>query len=325
MDCKFCTAEGIFSFRVGFVIVRNGLLLAIREDSGSYYLPGGKVHMQETMEEALRREAWEELGVKIWPHRPLWFCERSFSHNGRQIHELSAYFLGELEWDGFPGYPQPFVRQDTDGQAQHFVWLSLEDMDSVQLFPTVLQENFRQLPERLTLNTDVRYGSGPKTVDIKFPSDEGLFNFRVAGVFVHEGRLLAMKEDDIDHYYLPGGRVCLHEAMKEALRREIDEELGVSARVIRPLWLCESFFALNGSPVHEIAMYYLAELDWERLPALGGSFRRADTDGDEHIFQWLTEDEVRSQQIYPIPLQKCFPQLPVELTFFTDTRDRLER
>ena len=162
-------------------------------------------------------------------------------------------------------------------------------------------------------------------MDCKFLTDEGLFNFRVAGVFVYDGQLLAMKEERIDHYYLPGGRVRLHETMEEALCREINEELGISARVIRPLWLCESFFALNGSPVHEIAMYYLAELDWAKLPATTGSFRRADTDGDEHIFQWLSTDEVRSQRIYPVPLQECFPNLPETFTFFTDLKGRMAR
>lgn len=159
-------------------------------------------------------------------------------------------------------------------------------------------------------------------MDCKFLTDEGLFNFRVAGVFVRGGLLLAMKERNIDHYYLPGGRVRMNETMEEALRRETDEELGVTARVIRPLWLCESFFQLGGRPVHEIAMYYLAGLDWDRLPALEGEFTLADSDGTEHIYRWLTEDEVRSSRIYPVPMQECWPDLPESFTFYSDTRDR---
>lgn len=178
--------------------------------------------------------------------------------------------------------------------------------------------------------------SEARKIDCSFPTDEGIFNFRVGGVYVRDGLLLAMTEEHIDHYYLPGGRVRLHETMEEALRREAVEELGMDARILRPLWLCESFFSLKASlvlkrpdapgmvPVHEIALYFLAELDWDSLPALSGEFRLRDTDGEEHIFRWLTPEEVRSSRIYPIPLKETFPRLPEELTFYSDVRDRMK-
>lgn len=159
-------------------------------------------------------------------------------------------------------------------------------------------------------------------MDISFNTQEGLFNFRVAGVFVHDGLLLAMKESNIDHYYLPGGRVRMNETMEEALGREIGEELKAAASITRPLWLCESFFSLGDRPVHEIAMYYLAQLNWDGLPALKGEFALSDSDGAEHIYRWLTEDEVRSVRIYPVPMQECWPNLPEKLTFLSDVRDR---
>ncbi len=160
-------------------------------------------------------------------------------------------------------------------------------------------------------------------MDCKFASPEGRFNYRVAGVFVRDGRLLAMKEDRIAHWYLPGGRVRLHETMEQALCREMQEELGVQARAVRPLWLCESFFSLSGEPIHELAMYFLAELDWEKLPSLTEEFRLKDTDGDEHIFAWLTGEQVRNEPIYPLVMQKTWPQLPESLILVTDERDRV--
>lgn len=160
-------------------------------------------------------------------------------------------------------------------------------------------------------------------MDCTFKFPQGRFNFRTAGVFIHSGRILAMKEDNIAHYYLPGGRVRLHEAMEEGLRREMREELGLEAKIVRPLWLCESFFALDETPVHEIAMYFLAEFDWERLPSLTESFTLADTDGEEHRFAWLSPEEVRAAPIYPLVLKENFPHLPESLTLVTDSRDRI--
>lgn len=159
-------------------------------------------------------------------------------------------------------------------------------------------------------------------MDCKFKTPEGRFNFRVGGLFPYGGRLLAMRDAGFDYWYLPGGRVRLHETMEQALGREIGEELGVKARITRPLWLCESFFSLNGEPVHELCLYFLGELDWHRLPSLTGSFRLADSDGQEHNFLWLTEEQVQGEPIYPLVLGESWPRLPETLTLVTDQRDR---
>ena len=159
-------------------------------------------------------------------------------------------------------------------------------------------------------------------MDCKFLTVEGLFNYRVAGVFVHEGRLLAMKDDGIDHYYLPGGRVKMHETTAEALCREVGEELYVGARPLRPLWLNEAFFENAGKRVHELALYWLAELEWEKLPSLAGSFDLTDTDGVTHHFTWLEPEQVRAAHIYPLVLKDQFPALPQSLTLVSDIQQR---
>lgn len=160
-------------------------------------------------------------------------------------------------------------------------------------------------------------------MDCNFLLHEGRFNFRVGGLFPYEGRLLAMRDAGFDYWYLPGGRVRLHETMEQALCREVQEELGVTASITRPLWLCESFFSLGGEPIHELCMYYLAELDWPRLPSLTGPFRLADSDGQEHTFVWLTEEQVCAGPIYPLVMQESWPNLPESLTLVTDQRDRI--
>ncbi len=41
------------------------LLLQRRADDGSWDIPGGAVELGETVEEAVRREVWEETGLEI--------------------------------------------------------------------------------------------------------------------------------------------------------------------------------------------------------------------------------------------------------------------
>ena len=324
MDCAFNLDGGSFVFRVGGVFVHDGYLLAIRWNSGSFYLPGGKAQLYETMEETLQREIFEELGLETRVTRMLWFCERTYIHNENPIHEISTYFQAELDWDRLPSFPNDFSHLDSDGFLQHFEWLSIDKLNSVKLFPSFLKRQFPNIPKNLLFDTEMSFSSKKNLPDCKFLTENGLFNYRVAGVFVHDGRLLAMRESNLTHYYLPGGRVRLHESLSEALRREIREELYCQAKVIRPLWLCESFFSLNiNTPVHELAVYFLAELDWDGLPTVQNEFTLDDSDGDEHIFSWLDADQVRSSSIYPFALKECFPALPQHLTFVSNVRDRL--
>lgn len=56
---------------VGALVVRGGEILLIKRrkppKAGDWSLPGGAVKTGETIEDALKREVWEECGLKITP------------------------------------------------------------------------------------------------------------------------------------------------------------------------------------------------------------------------------------------------------------------
>ncbi len=91
---------------------------------------------------------------------------------------------------------------------------------------------------------------------INFPGAAGTFNLRVAAVAVERDRVLLNRAEGEGIWYLPGGRVELMEASREAVKRELREELGVDVRVGRLLWVVENFFVLDGTPIHEVGLYY---------------------------------------------------------------------
>ena len=155
-------------------------------------------------------------------------------------------------------------------------------------------------------------------MDCTFKTPEGNFNYRVAGVVRHKDRLLVMKEEQTPHWYLPGGRVNLNESAEAALRREFQEELGLPVTLQRPLWLAESFFVLEGKneKFHELCLYYLADLPYADLPQ-ADAWTQKDSDGNEHIFRWLTPEEVRGEKLYPVCLKETFPNLPEHLEIVT--------
>lgn len=151
-------------------------------------------------------------------------------------------------------------------------------------------------------------------VDCTFSTPEGVFNYRVGAVIRRGGKLLVMREEVINHWYLPGGRVKLHEPLEDALRREVAEELALPARIVRPLWLVENFYTMDTKegkdiPFHELGLYFLVELEHSALPP-GENFLLPDSDGELHQYHWFTEEELRQAVLYPSFLKEEWPSLP---------------
>ncbi len=74
--------------RVAGFLVRDGRLLFIshKKDGRSYWLlPGGGVDHGESLEEALRREFYEELGVSVIVEQPILMCDSIDPSGDRHI------------------------------------------------------------------------------------------------------------------------------------------------------------------------------------------------------------------------------------------------
>lgn len=156
-------------------------------------------------------------------------------------------------------------------------------------------------------------------MDVTFRTPEGRFNYRACAILIHDDRLLAMKDENSPYYYLPGGRVALHETAENAVLREVREELGIEARIARPLWLNQSFFTedVTGERFHEICVYYLLDVSGTDLLSRGDRF-----DGVEkhhcHRFVWLSFDEVEREYLYPLFIKQRIRNLPAMLEMITE-------
>ena len=151
-------------------------------------------------------------------------------------------------------------------------------------------------------------------MDLTFKTEEGIFNCRVCAVFLHEGKLLVIGGQQPPYYYLPGGRVQLHETMETAVLREIREELGVEAKILRPLWLNQGFFVedVTGERFHELCLYFLMDASETDLLSRGDIFEQRE--GKKiHTFHWLPIDTLKEEYLYPVFIRDKIRALPEQL------------
>ena len=156
-------------------------------------------------------------------------------------------------------------------------------------------------------------------MDIVLKTPDGRFNYRVCAVIIHEGKLLAMKDFHSPYYYLPGGRVAIGETAENAVIREVQEELGVTPKIVRPLWLNQAFFTedVDNLNYHELCIYFLMDITDTDLLTRGKQF--TSNEGHRiHTFEWLEFERLKDEYFYPLFLKKDIFNLPNVFTIRTE-------
>lgn len=110
---------------VGAVVVHGGSLLLLRRGrdpaAGEWSVPGGRVHLAETLHAALVREVFEETGLAVVVDRFLGWVER--------IDEASHFVI--LDFAATALDPSaPLVAGD---DAAEVAWVALQDVASLRL------------------------------------------------------------------------------------------------------------------------------------------------------------------------------------------------
>ena len=150
-------------------------------------------------------------------------------------------------------------------------------------------------------------------MDINFKNEAGEFKYRVVGIlFDDDGRVLIQRVAENPFYCLPGGRVELGESSKEAVQRELEEELGFEVKVERPLFNLENFFTrANGSKVHEIGVFFKVtssvapKEDWQVVENDKGELKTL-------RYKWVTLEEIANEDVRPAFLKDKLQNLSEE-------------
>ena len=139
--------------------------------------------------------------------------------------------------------------------------------------------------------------------DVKFWKEDGSFKLRVCGVVQVGDKILIDNCDNAPFWGYPGGHVELGESTREAVVREVKEEIGVDAEIIKNLASIQLFFTReDGKPFHEIGFYYLMKANIEPKNLTieendKGKLRK-------HQFRWVTKEELKNLDVRPTELKE---------------------
>lgn len=157
MDISFKHGDRKFNYRVCAMMISNGRILAMRDERSPYfYLPGGRVELCETAEDAVIREVREELGVTPAIVRPLWLNQAFFKEDVDELnyHELCIYYLMDITGTDILDRGEKFISQE--GSRTHtFEWLEFSRLKNEYFYPEFLKKDIFYLPDTFTIRTEI--------------------------------------------------------------------------------------------------------------------------------------------------------------------------
>lgn len=121
------------------------------------------------------------------------------------------------------------------------------------------------------------------------------FEICARGIVSCQGKILVCSCKNKNHYFFPGGHIEFGENAKEALAREMKEELGVSVKKCLFIGTVENIYSEDNQKHHEINLVFEIEVD-----------RISDQSKEDHLeFSLLSIDKFSQENVLPIALKKA--------------------
>lgn len=153
--------------------------------------------------------------------------------------------------------------------------------------------------------------------DIRLMIGDVKFSVRAVGVIKKNNKILFQQKKGDEFWALPGGAIEVFERAKDVLKRELEEEIGLTAvKVIRPLWFVEYFFNFKKIDQHQYIIGYLLDVNDENI------INKAEFDGIEEgkkiIYRWFDIDTIKDAKIKPDYLKNKLINIKEEFEFIEE-------
>ncbi|RTL11616.1 MAG: NUDIX domain-containing protein [Neisseriaceae bacterium] len=152
-DLTFKTSTGRFNYRVGAIIIRDGKVLMIQNQSSScFYSVGGRIKYGESSAQAVIREVFEETGVYLAIDRLGFIHENFFVErvSNEVFHELSLYYYMIIPEDFAPHC----TSTTENGINESLSWLNINTLDNLEVYPTFFKAQLTNQTSAITHITE---------------------------------------------------------------------------------------------------------------------------------------------------------------------------
>lgn len=132
--------------------------------------------------------------------------------------------------------------------------------------------------------------------DIKYNKDNFFFIYRVSALIFNKDKtkILLFYGDDMDYYMLPGGKVQQLEKSKDAIKREIFEELGFKDLEFNLVGISEEIVKDEENDIQQLTLTYKAIYKDEIYEE---TFKSIESDWIN--FKWVDIKELNNYKIHP--------------------------
>lgn len=185
---------------------------------------------------------------------------------------------------------------------------SKKAMEKAGMHPASTEPKALKVGDKVFDKLNYEYRVSDST-DLTFRMKQGIFNYRVGAIIIHDGKLLLMHNEEEPYYYTVGGRVHFNETTEETVVREVREEIGVDLEIDRFLFFQEQFFdgKVTGTHIHELGVYYLMK----DSPALENlECHSVTARGVAEELHWIPLEETGSLYIVPESIAARLGSLP---------------
>lgn len=139
-------------------------------------------------------------------------------------------------------------------------------------------------------------------MDITLDVEDYKLNIRAAGVIIHNGKILAHRNINSDHYALVGGRVKIGENSAKIVKREMQEELGKNVEITGYIATIENFFEMKGSKYHEILFVHQVEFIDDEDKKI--KYTLKNREGKDYLqYEWIDLNKIEEYPLYPKTIQ----------------------
>lgn len=141
MDVSVIINDTKFNYRVATLIKNNNKILLHKNKEDDFYaIPGGRIMIGETSENALKREFIEEIGAKISIKDFLGTVENFFEYNGRKYHEIMIVYESNFDIDSNFYKKEKIIGLEENGKIE-FIWKTIDEIKNLDLRPFFLKES----------------------------------------------------------------------------------------------------------------------------------------------------------------------------------------